>query len=1077
MSRVSTKVAAANFKVPAKYRFSKILGNGSYGTVGSFRDVEASRNVAIKRIGQPFNDFMVLRRTLREVRLMRHFQSPYVLKIFDMISTGGDIYLVLELCDSDLDKVIHSTKMSLTEYQIRCFTMQMLLGILHMHSAHVIHRDLKPQNIFVLQSGQLKIGDFGLSRGISVDEDGEADHPSEEQLTEYVVTRWYRAPEVLLARSKYGPPVDVWSVGCIVHEMWTKLVLFKGKSSYDQLKKIFNVLGTPDPDDVVWVPSASRRLLEYCPPSLATSEQMLSAPGVKADGIDFVKQLLAFDPAKRISAEEATCHSYLNFKDIYDRSKVQNAKKVSPADCQYDQAYDKISRVQEKNATAQIARLIQSDLSAFRQEQPQLAQGIGNSFLLGSRSSGERAMSRQHSVPCIDAKETPRDVSGAVVHEPLSARGLGSRAAVDASHSEEKTPTAIPDLSAARSARRRGSGDAALEAQHCTAGSIAQTEPQLVGAGRFRRHSTGEGDTQADAMAAVAAAAEALTARATERRSRLETRRKSVDSELTNAALDGAGPFRAPLDEGGLFQAAREVDADQKQRLAADIKRPAAQNQEEQGARVAMAAAPFHQRTMADAVKAHYADSQEQSNVNEKMQQNEDFEAKQERTTNTSDWLSRARAVRRSLQSNSAIASQMTSRESRHALKKDDASLQEHGQAEETAAYWKRDPMLHKASSSSLATVRAAAANAAAAAANPEQSASKQPPSNQSKSSALPSRREVSKSLRSLEDALQALRDAHSKADTTTSTYTTNRTPPRQRCTVPEEQAQVPPRSSQTPPRITTAREEQLRPPSSRTPPRARPGNGKDQSSHECWAAGYGISSGKYNSSVTPPRSRANKVAQSNDHQDHVDSGEELTSTSIMQQMKQNAASARPHRFSACDVSDDGKFSKEAQLLKERWAGRHAAAYGSIKGSSNINTGSTLSRGRAVLEEKSMADGKRASSHIGSSRSTTPPTSSNSEPNTLASDEETPVVDEARLRAHIFGFGPKERIEIPRHVRCAPRMHSDVGGYWQELQASLEAMGAATQKMSSWNASPRNEISSQEPELEPSYHLWAASQA
>merc|ERR1719428_104040 len=119
---------------------------------------------------------MVLRRTLREVKLMKHFQSSYIVKIFDMLSAGSDIYLVLELCDSDLDKVIHTNRLSqgLTEYQVRGFTMQMLLGILHLHSAHVIHRDLKPQNIFVLQSGTLKIGDFGLSRGISLDEDGEA---------------------------------------------------------------------------------------------------------------------------------------------------------------------------------------------------------------------------------------------------------------------------------------------------------------------------------------------------------------------------------------------------------------------------------------------------------------------------------------------------------------------------------------------------------------------------------------------------------------------------------------------------------------------------------------------------------------------------------------------------------------------------------------------------------------------------------------------------------------------------------------------------------------------------------------
>merc|ERR1719238_588035 len=125
---------------------------------------------------------------------------------------------------------------------------------MHMHTGHVIHRDLKPSNVFIRQSGELKLGDLGLARVISVDEEGEATHPEDENLTEYVVTRWYRAPEVLLARSKYGPPVDVWSVGCILHEMWARKALFPGKNSYDQLKRICGVLGMPSEADSAWVP-------------------------------------------------------------------------------------------------------------------------------------------------------------------------------------------------------------------------------------------------------------------------------------------------------------------------------------------------------------------------------------------------------------------------------------------------------------------------------------------------------------------------------------------------------------------------------------------------------------------------------------------------------------------------------------------------------------------------------------------------------------------------------------------------------------------------------------------------------
>lgn len=191
-----------------------------------------------------------------------------------------------------------------------------------------------------------------------------------------------------------------------------------------------------------------------------------------------------------------------------------------------------------------------------------------------------------------------------------------------------------------------------------------------------------------------------------------------------------------------------------------------------------------------------------------------------------------------------------------------------------------------------------------------------------------------------------------------------------------------------------------------------------------------------------------------------------------MQQMKRRiAVSARPQRFNACEIGDDGAFSKEAQLLEARWAVRHGTALGPCRGSS-------ISRGRTVVDDKSVADDKRASSRFESSRSTTPPQSNNSDANTLVSDDGTPLVDEARLRAHIFSFGPRERIEAPQKVRRAPKTYSDVSGYWQELQASLDAMGAATQKISTtWSADPGNEICSQEPELEPSFHLRATCQA
>merc|ERR1719502_22880 len=168
--------------------------------------------------------------------------------------------------DSDLDKLIHSSRHLINEQQARSFITQVLLGLLYLHSAHILHRDLKPGNVFVLLGqGLAKIGDFGLSRGICLNHlTGDATHPHDEQLTEYVVTRWYRAPEVLLARSQYGPAIDVWSVGCILFEMWTRQALFPGKNSYDQLQRVMDVIGPIPLSECAWVPRQSRALLDRC---------------------------------------------------------------------------------------------------------------------------------------------------------------------------------------------------------------------------------------------------------------------------------------------------------------------------------------------------------------------------------------------------------------------------------------------------------------------------------------------------------------------------------------------------------------------------------------------------------------------------------------------------------------------------------------------------------------------------------------------------------------------------------------------------------------------------------------------
>eukprot|EP00435_Cladocopium_sp_Y103_P041679 s143_g11.t1 len=319
-------VDSSSFQLPSRYQFQKLLGSGSYGVVASFRDATEGRDVAVKRVRRVFDNFLMLRRTLREIKLMRHFRHPNLLQLHDvlLVEAGGELYISMELMDCDLDRLVRGRGVALEESQCRDFCSKVFLGLLHLHCGHVIHRDLKPANIFIrLKTKEVKIGDLGLSRGIAVDgETGEAIHPLEEQLTEYVVTRWYRAPEVLLARSKYGPKVDVWSVGCILYEMWTAKALFPGKNSLDQLTKVMGIMGLPSEQDQWWVPEESKPMLLRC--SQRPAKGLSRMQGIPVGhGADLLAQLLAFDPSRRLSVEAALQHPYL---ESFASGQVDRAK-------------------------------------------------------------------------------------------------------------------------------------------------------------------------------------------------------------------------------------------------------------------------------------------------------------------------------------------------------------------------------------------------------------------------------------------------------------------------------------------------------------------------------------------------------------------------------------------------------------------------------------------------------------------------------------------------------------------------------------------------------------------------------
>lgn len=372
------------------------------------KDKTTGNKVAIKKFTQVFDDLIDCKRILREITLLRKLQHSNLVNIVELIAPKdwenfNEVYLVMEYCQSDLKKLFKSP-IHLQNVHIQTLIYNILLGLKYLHSAEVLHRDLKPANVLINEDCSVKICDFGLARSVegiegahiydkpknndddedllnkrksSVDSTGSAKKGAADnkllkmqktaggglngkqvkgnqnikrELTGHVVTRWYRAPEVILLEKDYTAAIDMWSVGCIFAELQGMLKenaptfmdrspLFPGTSCFplspskqdvvkrggfphshtDQLSVIFSILGTPNDDDIDFVTDA--KAIEYLK-SFSSKRRVNFEeiyPGSSAEALDFLQKTIVFNPKKRLTIEEALHHPYL--------SKVREAKR------------------------------------------------------------------------------------------------------------------------------------------------------------------------------------------------------------------------------------------------------------------------------------------------------------------------------------------------------------------------------------------------------------------------------------------------------------------------------------------------------------------------------------------------------------------------------------------------------------------------------------------------------------------------------------------------------------------------------------------------------------------------------
>lgn len=375
--RLYAKAPGIDWDVGPEYELIRQIGSGSYGVVCEAKNIHTSEIVAIKRISGIFDDPVNCKRLLREILVLRYLDHPNIIQIKSIIKpknleTFNEIYIVMEYAPSDLKKLLISP-IHLREDQIKLIVYNILCGLKYMHSANLLHRDLKPANILIYKDCEIKICDFGLARTLpkekklsvinTIDKHRDSAKPPRKLsrfkeelesslrlgLTNHVVTRWYRAPEVILMERSYGKSIDVWSVGCIIGELCEMLQentpcysdrspLLPGNSCFpmsprkqsrsnneleennlDQLNVILQLIGTPTDEDAGYITDV--KSVAYLRSFRRRSNTELSHlyPHSNSAIIYLIESMLQFDPRKRITIEEAISHRY--FDDIRNLAK------------------------------------------------------------------------------------------------------------------------------------------------------------------------------------------------------------------------------------------------------------------------------------------------------------------------------------------------------------------------------------------------------------------------------------------------------------------------------------------------------------------------------------------------------------------------------------------------------------------------------------------------------------------------------------------------------------------------------------------------------------------------------------
>uniref|UniRef100_A0A914CIN5 Protein kinase domain-containing protein n=1 Tax=Acrobeloides nanus TaxID=290746 RepID=A0A914CIN5_9BILA len=295
------------------YKTECIVGEGTYGKVYKALCLKTKTYVALKKIRRDDRDGFPIT-AIREIKILRQLDHKNIVKLQNVITDNylkdgknrdpGNFYLVFEYVDHDLCGLLEGGNVIFSDEQLAAIFKQLLLGLEYCHKLNFLHRDIKCPNILVNKKGQVKLADFGLSRLYSTEH--------ERLYTNRVVTLWYRPPELLLGEEKYGPAIDIWSVGCILGELYLRTPIFRGNNENEQLELIYQTCGTPDTQNWSDFKEPWCTYFKKLSYSRKIRDRFSFIPPLPLDLLD---KLLQLNPSKRPSVTFALAHDWLENVD------------------------------------------------------------------------------------------------------------------------------------------------------------------------------------------------------------------------------------------------------------------------------------------------------------------------------------------------------------------------------------------------------------------------------------------------------------------------------------------------------------------------------------------------------------------------------------------------------------------------------------------------------------------------------------------------------------------------------------------------------------------------------------------